>query len=124
MNISKAHLRTNNMDYRDTSSTLIKTPVDFEVEREKQGYELLKDDTIKCGNCSKPLISVIKVREEDTTTNIKATCPYCNDSSFWYQIKGKIFIQAVEGLAMADMPMKIQNGIQFTTIKVVKDGKK
>ncbi len=113
------------MTYEEEGSTVIKTPVDFDVEREKRGYSLIKKDQIKCGNCQRPLIDLIKIKEDkEIETAIRAYCPFCNDCSFWYKISGKICIQAVEGLSILDMPMDIRNGIRFTNIKVVKNEQK
>ena len=109
------------INWNDSGSTVIKATLD-QVEKEKIGYTLLKQDVIKCGNCNKPLVSVIMVQNNDDRHAIKAYCPYCKDCSFWYQITGKICIQAVEGLSMIDMPTNIRNGINFTEIKVAKNG--
>jgi len=93
-----------------------------ETTREKLNYSILKDETIKCANCNKDLISIIKVKEnQNQQSAIKALCPYCNDSSFWYRISGQIYLQAVDGLSIVDMPVKVQNGVIFTTIEVICD---
>ena len=96
------------------------TPVE-QKEIEKQGYSLLQDDNIRCGNCDKPLVDIIKVKETDTSTAVKVHCPYCDDTSFWYKIKGKIYLQAVDGLHIASAPIEIKNEIIYSTIEVKKN---
>lgn len=90
-------------------------------EHALQGYELLKEDTIKCGGCNKPLVEVIKVKKNDTTTIIKVLCPFCGDTSFKYTINGKIYIQAVEGLSIKNMPTEVKDNIIQTYIEVIKN---
>ena len=91
-----------------------------EIEVEEKGFELLQDDTIKCADCGIPLISIIKVREDDTIQKrIKAVCT-CGGESYMYEIKGDTYMQAVEGLAIEDMPMDIIDNIMNITIKVIK----
>lgn len=110
-----------NKKYWDDCPPVLKVPVDQDVEREKRGYQILQDTIIKCANCQKELVEVIKIKENKKIKNaIKALCPYCNDCSFWCQITGEIALQAVEGLYMIDMPMDIRNDVRFTTIKVAK----
>lgn len=90
---------------------------------EQQGYSLLKEDKIRCANCQKPLIEVIKVKEDSSiNTAMRARCPFCGDKSFWYKISGKICVQAVDGLSIANSPVDIRNNIRFTNIEVVKNG--
>jgi DNA-directed RNA polymerase subunit RPC12/RpoP len=99
------------------------TSLEHSTERTKQGYSVLKDGIIKCGNCNKNLLSVIKIQENNQQHNIKVDCPYCNDESFWYKIDGKICIQPCDGLSMVDMNTDIKDEIHFTEIKVIKNGK-
>jgi len=85
-------------------------------------FNISKDDIIICANCNKQLLSVIKVKEDkNIQTAIRVQCPFCKDTSFWYKISGKIYIQSVEGLSITDMPVDIRNGIMFTNIKVKKN---
>ena len=101
---------------------MIVVPVDTEVERDKQDFVWIKEDKLICGNCYKPLLEVLKVKEDEKkVTAIRALCPYCHDQSFWYKISGKIYIQAMDGLSIADAPIDIRNDIMFTTIKVIKN---
>lgn len=96
------------------------TPVEQKVI-EKQGFTFLQNDTVHCGNCNKPLIDVIKVKETETVTAIKVKCPHCNDTSFWYKIKGKIYLQAVDGLHISSAPIDVKNDIIYSTIEVKKN---
>jgi DNA-directed RNA polymerase subunit RPC12/RpoP len=84
--------------------------------------EILKEEKIKCAGCGKPLVEVLKVKEDkEINTAIRVRCPYCSDSSFWYKISGKIYVQAIDGLSITDAPVEKMNGILFTTIKVMKN---
>ena len=62
----------------------INTPVDLEVERPRHGYKILNDDIIKCADCNRKLIEVVKVREDiELVKKIKVICP-CGGESFLY----------------------------------------
>ena len=88
----------------------------------EQWKEILKEEKIKCAGCNKPLVDVLKVKEDKgINTAIKVHCPHCNDSSFWYKVSGKIYIQSVDGLSIADAPVEKRNGILFTTITMIKN---
>lgn len=94
------------------------SPVDVDVEREKRGYEVLEDKIIKCADCGIKLVEIIMVQDSKETKRVTAECP-CGGSSFIYEVKGKTFIQPVEGRALADMPMDIKDGVMYITVKVV-----
>jgi DNA-directed RNA polymerase subunit RPC12/RpoP len=95
-------------------------PVD-QISSERHNYTILKDDIVKCANCNKPLLDVLKIQEDtNIISTIKVECPYCSDSSFWYKISGKIYIQSHEGLSITDMPIeKDNNGVIHSNIKVI-----
>jgi len=96
------------------------TPVDTDVEREKQGYELLDDKIIQCADCGRSLIEIIKVKEDDSIIKqIKALCP-CGGSSFLFEIRGHTYLQAVEGLYIDNMPTECDGNIIKMTIEVLK----
>ena len=101
-------------------SPVIKATVE-ERDRESCGYKLLKSDIIQCANCGKKLLSIIKIKDNEERHRLKAGCAYCNDESFWYHIDGKICVQPLDGLSMDEMSTKVQNEINFTTIKVIKN---
>lgn len=96
------------------------TPVE-QKEVESKGFSFLHNDILHCSNCNKPLIDIIKVKETDRVTAIKVKCPYCNDTSFWYKIKGKIYLQAVDGLYISSAPIEVKNEIIYSTIEVKKN---
>jgi len=94
----------------------------YESDAAAQWTEILKEEKIKCAGCGKPLIDILKVKEDkEINTAIRVRCSYCDDSSFWYKISGKIYVQAVDGLSIVDAPVEKMNGILFTTIKVMKN---
>lgn len=95
------------------------TPIE-QKEIEKQGFSFLQDDIIVCGNCNKQLIQIIKVKNTDDTQAIKVSCPYCGDHSFWYKIKGKIYMQPKKDLFIYDAPVEIRGDILYSTIIVKK----
>lgn len=80
------------MDNRFILSTL------DQVEREKKGYEILEDKMIKCGDCDKKLVNVVKIKESSKQNIILVNCPYCGGTSFKYRSEGEIIMQAVPGL--------------------------
>jgi len=90
-----------------------------EVPVEKQGYEILQDDTIKCADCGKKLVDIIKVKEDETQVKvIKAECP-CGGESFLYEIVGHTYMQASEGRVIGDMPTEVIDNVMHITVKVV-----
>lgn len=89
-----------------------------------EGYEVLQEDVIKCANCYKPLVEVVKVKEDPARTNvIVAKCPFCGDSSFRYKITGRLYIGNVEGTVIDDCPVDKVGDTFYSTIKVSKDVK-
>lgn len=90
-----------------------------EVVVDKQGYEILQDDTIKCADCGKKLVDIIKVKEDDKIVKIiKAQCP-CGGESFIYEVLGHSYMQAAEGLVIGDMPTELIDGNIHITVEVV-----
>jgi hypothetical protein len=97
------------------------TPVDTDVERKKKGYAVLEDKTVDCADCGESLLEVIKVQDSEEMKVVDALCPFCGGSSFLYEVKGKTYIQAFEGLAIQDMPMDfLEDGTIRVTVEVVK----
>jgi DNA-directed RNA polymerase subunit RPC12/RpoP len=96
---------------------------EYTTDPTKQWTEILKEDTIKCTNCKHELLDVLKVKEDkEINTALRVICPYCTDTSFWYKISGKIYVQAADGLSIDNNPVVKQNGILFTTITMIKEG--
>ena len=92
---------------------------------EKKGYVLLKEDCIRCANCNKKLLEVIKVKEvKEMVREIKVNCPYCGDSSFLYRITGVVYTQAPDELSISDMPVDILENVIKMNVEVIKNVKK
>jgi len=91
------------------------TPIE-QVEYKQNGYILLKEDKIKCGDCNKLLIEIIKVKDNDGVKEIEALCPYCGGSSFLYRIEGETFFQACDPLCINNIETDFINNI--TRMKV------
>lgn len=96
------------------------TPVDTDVEREKKGYSVLEDSTIKCGDCGRKLVDVIKVLEDSSIVKIVKVSCFCGGESFLYELTGNTYMQAAKGVAIVDMPTEIRDGTMHITIKVAK----
>lgn len=95
----------------------------FEYESpEIRGYELLHSDTIKCANCKKPLIDIIKVKDNvHVIKEIQCSCPFCDDGSFKYKIVGETYMQASKGVILTDIDTGYIDNIIILNIKVMKD---
>jgi hypothetical protein len=90
-----------------------------EIPIESKGYKILKDDTIKCADCGKKLVDIIKVKENESLRKvISARCP-CGGESFLYVITGETYMQASEGRAITDMPTEVKDGIVHMTVEVI-----
>jgi DNA-directed RNA polymerase subunit RPC12/RpoP len=99
----------------DGSSSVEEIPIE-----ESKGYEVLQEDTIKCADCGKKLVDVIKVKEDDSQKKVvKVECP-CGGESFIYEVVGHTYLQAFEGCAIGDMPTEFIDDVMHITIKVVK----
>ena len=99
------------------SNWVLLTPVE-QKEYEERGYALLKEDTIKCADCGKSLLEVIKVKEGPQIKEIKALCP-CGGSSFIYRIEGESYFQVCEKLSIEDVPTEIHDGIIQMEVQVI-----
>lgn len=78
--------------------------VDNEVKKTKKGYQVLEEHILKCANCGKDLIQILKVQENDQIQEIESECPFCGDSSFVKEVSGKIYIYSLEGVVIIDSP--------------------
>ena len=107
--------------YNRDDDWALMTPVEGEVEREKRGYQLLEDKIIKCADCGKKLVEVVKATEHQSKKTIMATCP-CGGSSFIYEVEGQTLMQPIEGMAIEDMPIEVDdNDVMHITVKVVEE---
>lgn len=104
-------------EYAKLHSKLV-APVDADVEREKHGYDVSEEKIIKCADCNKKLVEIITVQESDEIKMVIAECP-CGGSSFLYEVKGRTFIQPVEGRELGEMPVEIKDKVMHITIKVL-----
>lgn len=95
----------------------------YEYEgRGPMGFKLLEESHIKCADCGKKLVEIIKVKDEDRIVkNIKAQCPYCDGESFVFRVTGFSYIQAVEPLSIEDMPTEFEeDGTMHITVEMIK----
>lgn len=76
-------------------------------ERESAGISVIKEDVIKCANCSLPLLKVTKFKESKQKNNYVVGCPRCKDKSFKYVIEGKVCVSPPEGLAVAKIETEV-----------------
>lgn len=47
--------------------------------------------TLKCRSCNKKLLNILKYKDTDLETKIKATCPFCDDESVVHTVKGAVY---------------------------------
>lgn len=92
---------------------------------------------INCSGCSAGLLDILIHRNEPGETKIKATCPFCKDSSFVVSVPAPLkgfFLQGVgrikEDEDTADIPSTAFDGMHeedgvwhVTVIKAKKDAK-
>ena len=98
------------------SGWALMTPVE-EKEYKAKGYALLKEDVIKCADCGRSLLDIIKVKDSTTEKEIEALCP-CGGSSFIYRMVGESYFQVVQGLHIEDIIMDNDN-ITKMKVKVI-----
>lgn len=90
-----------------------------EIPIESKGYQILKDDTIKCADCGKRLVDIIKVKENESVQKaISALCP-CGGESFLYIITGETYMQASPGRVITNIPTYTKDGIIHMTVEVI-----
>lgn len=88
-----------------------------------EGYEVLKEDFIKCASCNRSLVEVVKVKEDPSRVHIIiAECPFCGDASFRYKIDGVIYIGGTSNTTIIDTLTDIKDGKMYSTMKVAKNG--
>jgi transcription elongation factor Elf1 len=88
-----------------------------------EGYEVLKEDFIKCASCNKSLVEIVKVKEDPSRVHIIiAECPFCGDASFRYKIEGVIYISGVATTTIVDTLTEVKDDKMYSTIKVAKNG--
>lgn len=69
--------------------------------KESLGYKIIKEDHIRCGNCNKKLLNVIKVKDSPIKNYLIVVCPYCSDKSFKYLVEGKMYVGAADKLVIS-----------------------
>jgi len=95
---------------------------EYEPEPKNRGYELLRKDVIRCANCKKPLVDVIKVKEDiNLIKETKANCPYCGDESFVYRTTGEVFMQASDGVSIVNPKVEFVNNIIKQYMEMMKN---
>ena len=87
-------------------------------KRKKHGYSLIEDKIIKCPNCLKELVQIIKVKNEDKINKISVVCPYCNEESFKHTIEGQILINPCQNIKMVDMKTDLKDDVYQAKIMV------
>jgi phage FluMu protein Com len=93
------------------------------VSRESLGYVVIKDEFIRCANCNKKLLNILKVRESETKNYFIVKCPYCGDKSYKYEVSGKIYAGAAEGLVQVNCDTDVPaDNIFIYIVDMMKDG--
>tara|TARA_R110000824_G_scaffold129516_1_gene290898 strand:+ start:119 stop:406 length:288 start_codon:yes stop_codon:yes gene_type:complete len=82
----------------------MKTPDD---ERLKQMIESdLQELDIKCADCDKSLLNMVRSRETGQTQQLIVNCPFCDGQSWTQKLVGKYYQKAPEGLMLGGMDLK------------------
>jgi DNA-directed RNA polymerase subunit RPC12/RpoP len=88
----------------------------------------IEDIFIKCSNCSKRLVHVKRIKEDDNiSSNIRASCPFCGDKSFIKVVSGRFAFVEIDGVKITDFPMtsekdgegKITQNVRVTVEKTI-----
>lgn len=69
---------------------------------EHQGYTLKDQKIIRCNNCSKDLIDIIKVKDSDVEIVVQGLCTKCGEKTFKKSFKGKVYIVPCDGVEFID----------------------
>jgi Zn finger protein HypA/HybF involved in hydrogenase expression len=72
-------------------------------KNKQQDLTLIDEYTIKCPDCEIPILTIIKVKEDDDHKKLQAICPLCNEASFVVNINGNIYMAAIEPYIIADI---------------------
>lgn len=75
--------------------------VDFKI-REEYGLKDLENSTIKCADCGKKLLVVMKVKDTDQKQTIQCKCT-CSGTSFKVKLEGRYYFDSIKGLAILDI---------------------
>lgn len=79
------------------------------VTTDKKIVHPVSQDIIKCANCCKELVHIVKIEENDTLYEVDASCPFCGDGSFTHNITGQTQIFPPDNLYIIDMPVSRSN---------------
>lgn len=94
------------------------TEFKLKTKFKKMGYSIINEDTIKCPDCLKELIQIIKVKESPKINKIMVVCPYCGEESFWHTISGEILINPCEKIKLIDVDTQVDVDMYTSKIKV------
>ena len=66
----------------------------------------LQELDIKCADCDKSLLKMVRSRETEKVQQLIVNCPFCNGQSWKQELVGKYYQAAPEGLMLGDMNEK------------------
>ena len=75
--------------------------VDFKI-REVNGFNDLENSVIKCADCGKKLLKVLKVKESDEEKIIQSKC-ICGGTSFKVRLKGVYYFDSADNLCISNI---------------------
>lgn len=63
----------------------------------------LKETNIKCADCDKLLLKMVRSRQTEQRQKLIINCPFCNGQSWVEELVGKHYQTAPDGLVLGDM---------------------
>lgn len=75
----------------------------------------IKDvDVVRCSNCEKHLMNIVPGNLNDEVLyTLQVTCPWCNDHSYDYAVRGPLKYHFVQGVKFKD---SVEKGKKLTFI--------
>jgi len=65
--------------------------------------EDLEDVEVKCADCDKALLQLVRVQQSEEKQKLVVECPFCDGESWIVELSGKYFQAPPEGLMLGEM---------------------
>ena len=65
--------------------------------------EDLEDVEVKCADCDKTLLQLVRIRPSEEEQKLVVDCPFCDGESWITELSGKYFQSPPEGLLLGEM---------------------
>ena len=83
--------------------------------------EDLKDVEVKCADCDKTLLMLVRIRPSEEKQKLIVECPFCDGESWITELSGKYFQSPPEELMLGEMEEEEEEENFFRLTMEIKD---